>query len=35
MDLDSRYIGPVVNTSRREVSLILLMTPVITWPVGL
>jgi hypothetical protein len=30
MDLGSRYLGP-----QREVLLIILRSPVITWPVGL
>jgi len=35
MDLGSRYLGPFANTSRREVLLIILKSPVITCPVGL
>ena len=35
MDLGSRYLGPLANTSRRRVLLIVLWSPVITWPVGL
>jgi len=35
MDLGSRYLGPLANSSRREVLLIILRSPVITWPVGL
>ena len=34
MDLGSRYLGPLARTSRREV-LIIVRSPVITWPVGL
>jgi hypothetical protein len=35
MDLGSRYLGPLANTSRREMLLIILRSPVMTWPVGL
>ena len=35
MDLGSRYLGPLANTYRREMLLIILRSPVITWPVGL
>jgi hypothetical protein len=31
----SRYLGPLANTSHREVLLIILRSPVIMWPVGL
>ena len=34
MDLGSRYLGPLANTSRKEVLLIILRSPAITWPVG-
>jgi hypothetical protein len=32
MSLGLRYLSPLTNTSRREVLLIILMSPVITWP---
>ena len=35
IDLDSWYVGTWTNTSRREVSFIMLWSLVITWPVGL
>jgi hypothetical protein len=35
MDLGSRYLGPLANTSRREVLLIHLRPPVIRQPVEL
>ena len=35
MDLGSQYLGPLANTSRREVLLIMVRSPVIMWPVGL
>jgi hypothetical protein len=35
MDLGSRYLSPWANTSRREVLLITVRSPVIMWPVGL
>ena len=35
MDLGSRYLGPLANTSRKEVLLIILRSPVIMWPAGL
>ena len=35
MDLASRYFGSLANTSRKEVSLITLRSPVITWSAGL
>jgi hypothetical protein len=35
MDLGSQYIDPLVNTSRREVLLKMLWSPVKTWPSGL
>jgi hypothetical protein len=35
MDLGSRYLGPLANTSRREVLLIHLRSPVIRQPVEL
>jgi len=35
MDLGLQYIDPLVNTSRREVLLIMLWSTVITWPSGL
>jgi hypothetical protein len=35
MDLGSQYIDPLVNTSRREVLLIKLWSPLKTWPSGL
>jgi hypothetical protein len=35
MDLDSQYIDPLVNTSRREVLLIMLWSPFKTLPSGL
>jgi len=35
MNLGSRYLGPLTNTSRKEVLLIILRPPVITWPAGL
>jgi hypothetical protein len=35
MELGSRYLGPLANTSHREVLLIILRSPVIMWPVGL
>jgi hypothetical protein len=35
IQISSRYLGPFANTSRREVLLIILRSPVITWPAGL
>ena len=35
IDLGSRYLGPLANTSLREVLLIILRLPVITWPARL
>ena len=32
MSLGLRYLSPLTNTSRREALLIILMSPVITWP---
>jgi len=34
MDLGSRYFGPFANLSRREVLLIILRSPAITWLAG-
>jgi hypothetical protein len=31
MDLGSRYFGPFANLSRREVLLIILRSPAMTW----
>ena len=35
MDLGLRYLGPLANTSQRQVLLIVLWSLLITWPVGL
>ena len=35
IELGSWYFDPLKNTSRREVLLIMVRSPVITWPVGL
>ena len=35
MDLGSRYVSPLANTSRREVLMIILTSPVIAWPAEL
>ena len=35
MDLGLRYLGPLGNTSQRQVLLIVLWSLLITWPVGL
>jgi hypothetical protein len=35
MDSGLRYLGPLANTSQRQVLLIVLWSLLITWPVGL
>ena len=35
MDLGSRYLCALANTSRREVLLLILRSPDIAWPVAL
>jgi hypothetical protein len=35
MELGSRYLDPLANTSRREMLLKMLRSPVITWPARL
>ena len=34
-NLGSRYFGPLLNTFRRDVFLIKLRSPVMTWPAGI